>query len=66
MGIAIIILLVANLLLGGWIMITLNEVDRTNTRMMVKLNTNLLTEMKAISLIAEKLEITVEDFKKIL
>ena len=66
MEIAIIILLLANLLLGGWIMITLNEVDSTNTRMIVDSNKNHLISIQILGVICEKLEIDVEDLKKIL
>ena len=66
MEIAIIILLLANLLLGGWIMITLNEVDSTNTRMIVDSNKNHLISIQMLGIICEKLEIDVEDLKKIL
>ena len=66
MEIAIIILLIANLLLGGWIMITLNEVDSTNTRMIVDSNKNHLIALKTLGIICEKLEIDVEDLKRIL
>ena len=66
MEIAIIILLIANLLLGGWIMITLNEVDSTNTRMIVDSNKNHLISIQMLGIICEKLEIDVEDLKKIL
>ena len=66
MEIAIIILLLANLLLGGWIMITLNEVDSTNTRMIVDANKNQIIAVKMLGIICEKLEIDVEDLKKIL
>ena len=66
MEIAIIILLLANLLLGGWIMITLNEVDSTNTRMIVDSNKNHLISIQMLGIICEKLEIDVEDLKRIL
>jgi len=65
MEIAIIILLLANLLLGGWIMITLNEVDSTNTRMIVDSNKNHLISIQMLGIICEKLDIDVEDLKKI-
>jgi hypothetical protein len=66
MEIAIIILLIANLLLGVWIMITLNEVDSTNTRMIVDANKNQIIAVKMLGIICEKLEIDVEDLKRIL
>ena len=66
MEIAIIILLLANLLLGGWIMITLNEVDRTNHQLISQTNLNQVQLAKRLNLIAEKVEVSEEEYKKIL
>ena len=66
MEIAIIILLIANLLLGGWIMITLNEVDRTNHQLISQTNLNQVQLAKRLNLIAEKVEVSEEEYKKIL
>ena len=66
MEIAIIILLIANLLLGGWIMITLNEVDRTNHQLIRQTNLNQVQLAERLNLIAEKVEVSEEDYKKIL
>jgi hypothetical protein len=35
------ILLIANLALTGWVMLAVNETDRTNTKMMVDMNNNI-------------------------
>ena len=53
MEIAILILLIGNLALGGWIMATLNEIDRTNISLTNMTQTNQAKLLEAIKQLKE-------------
>jgi len=60
MEILILVLLIANLALGGFIILTINEADRTSSKMSVDLSKNQHTILKGMDLILDKLGVDAE------
>ena len=60
MEILILVLLIANLALGGFIILTINEADRTASKMSVDLSKNQHTILKGMDLILNKLGVDAE------